>query len=406
MKFDDMTKKITNMGEEQGVFMGLFVIAAIALLMFIQIYHYSTMKSSKCDTIVQNFQKTTLGSFNPNMDYFKHPLHDYYVKSAFNCCAVSDFDNTYVAECALLNVIKNGARLLDFEIYSMKGGKPIIAVSNVDSFYVKQTFNYLDFDYVMNYIKSNAFTSQSGCPNPHDPLILHFRIKSTKPELHDKMAKILSETFPGEDMVLGPDFSNAFTHSGGSGCNLGNIPLNALHKDGKFGNYINSRPRVIIMVDQSNKTYLNTKLYEYVNIESGGRFLQLIHDFDVKNNPNIDLLKEQNQTNMTIVIPDSVPEGGGGLSSLHCCVPGSKNPDFRRNFKLGCQFVCMCFQNNDNYLKNYNNYFDKAGSAFVLKPECLRYKPVTIPKPQPQKVENSFAERNVEAIPGVASFKI
>ena len=39
--------------------------------------------------------------------------------------------------------------------------------------------------------------------------------------------------------------------------------------------------------------------------------------------------------------------------------------------------------------------FDRAGYAFDLKPAELRYTPVTIPDPEPQKQEYDYASRPV-----------
>ena len=220
---------------------------------------------------------------------------------------------------------------------------------------------------------------------------LHFRVKSSKKEVFNKMADNLTSVFTSDqrlERVYGKDFG---------GYNLSAMPLHYLSGIGQddSGNF-NKRPRVIIMIDKSNPVYKDTDLYELVNMETGGSFAQLLHDFDVKNNPNINLLKERNMTNMSIVIPDKIPEGGG-MSSLHCCVPGSSNPNFERNYEFGCQIVCMCFQNNDNYLKNYNKYFNDAGTAFVLKPDCLIYTPQEFAKPPPQKATNSFATRTIKS---------
>ena len=49
--------------------------------------------------------------------------------------------------------------------------------------------------------------------------------------------------------------------------------------------------------------------------------------------------------------------------------------------------------NDDNNLKYYENFFNKAGSAFVLKPENLRFIPLTIKKPKKQNPKLSFAPR-------------
>ena len=64
-------------------------------------------------------------------------------------------DNTFVKMCALDNVIKSGARFLDFEIYSMSG-EPVISVSNVDDFNTQQSFRQLGFKEVMSRIKTDV----------------------------------------------------------------------------------------------------------------------------------------------------------------------------------------------------------------------------------------------------------
>ena len=75
------------------------------------------------------------------------------------------------------------------------------------------------------------------------------------------------------------------------------------------------------------------------------------------------------------------------------CLPDSDtspdNPSSAIAMKYGCQFIAMCFQDRNSDLKYYNSYFNNAGSAFVLKPESLRYVPVTVAVPEeaPEKAE-------------------
>jgi len=42
---------------------------------------------------------------------------------------------------------------------------------------VKETYNYVSLPDALQIINNNAFSGGS-CPNPNDPLILHFRIQS------------------------------------------------------------------------------------------------------------------------------------------------------------------------------------------------------------------------------------
>ena len=81
-------------------------------------------------------------------------------------------------------------------------------------------------------------------------------------------------------------------------------------------------------------------------------------------------------------------------------------PDFNQNainfnpalgFNTGCQMVGMSFQNFDTNMEYYDLFFDGVGSAFALKPESLRFIPVTIPEPTQQDPALSYAKREVSS---------
>jgi hypothetical protein len=57
--------------------------------------------------------------------------------------------------------------------------------------------------------------------------------------------------------------------------------------------------------------------------------------------------------------------------------------------------VAIRYQLVDNFLIQNTMMFDRAGYAFDLKPIELRYTPVTIPDPEPQKQEYDYASRPV-----------
>ena len=65
--------------------------------------------------------------------------------------------------------------------------------------------------------------------------------------------------------------------------------------------------------------------------------------------------------------------------------------------KYGCQFVAMSFPKMDDKMRYYTRFFDEEGAAFVLKPEALRYIPVTVTIPTPARPEHSYKERNIES---------
>ena len=340
----------------------------------------------------------------PEHPDFQEPLYDYYIKAAYNCCAVDQFSNSVVNENALKNVIKSGVRFLDFEIYSVDGNKPVIGISTSDKFIYKQNTNknYYLAD-ALKYVSRNAFNGETiGCKNPRDPILIHLRIKSEHKELYNNVAKAITSNFDSHQR-LGKEFSYA-----SNGFNLGKIPLNTLCAGGKFPPNSktaipNRKAKVIVIVNIENmsKEYEMSNLKEITNMESGGKFVNLKESFHIKTDQNKTGLIEQNKHYMTVVVPDKIPKNGD-FTSLECCVPGSQNPEFKSSFGVGCQIVCMCFQNSDVNLLNYNKYFDSKGTAFVLQPPKLRYEIVCKDKPKPQKKSNSFATREAPtAVPGV-----
>ena len=139
---------------------------------------------------------------------------------------------------------------------------------------------------------------------------------------------------------------------------------------------------MILVVDKINNSYLeNNDFYEYVNLVSNSAFMRTYTFYSVVNNPDITELTEYNKQNMTIVFPDDAYN--------------PSNPNSITCYDSGCQMVAMRYQLNDNFLKMNNEIFDNTSYAFKLKPSGLRYKPVILPDPTPQKTKYSYATRNV-----------
>lgn len=285
-------------------------------------------------------------------------LFDYYVKTAYNACSGGSYKNDFVNIDVLKSVIKQGVRCLDFEIYSVNN-KPVVSTSTSDSYHVKETFNSVNFASVMDTIRNYAF-SGSTCPNPTDPLLIHLRCKSNNQEMYSNLAEIFKSN---TDLMLGPDYSYESL-----GKNFGTIPLLSLQN------------KIILIMDRSNPAFVeNETLLEYVNITSNSIFMREYDYYGIKNNPDINELTEFNKQGMTIVRPD------------HGSNPA--NPSGTVCRASGCQMIAMRYQYVDNNLMENALFFDRGGYAFVLKPENLRYKPVTVPAPTPQNPDYSYKTR-------------
>jgi hypothetical protein len=305
---------------------------------------------------------------------FSYNLCDYYIKTAYNACSGGSYSNDYVNISNLKAIIKQGVRCLDFEIYSIND-EPVIASSTVPNYNVKETYNYVPFVDAMSIIVNYAFSS-STCPNPTDPIILHFRIKSNNQKMFTKFSEIFKQY--ETTYLLGPQYSYEY-----SVCN-DNVKNNCFIKN--FGDVKLSelRQKIIIIVDRTNNSFMDNKsFYEFVNMTSNSMFMRELRYYDVKFTPDMNELQEYNKKNMTITVPDN-GQNPENPSSIICR-------------EMGCQLIAMRYENFDENLKENIEFFDKTGYAFVLKPERLRYQQPVIQETPPNNPLLNFSTRTISS---------
>jgi hypothetical protein len=322
------------------------------------------------DENTKEFIDKNITSINQQDSQSKFKLRDYYIKSAYNAFNPDKFKNSNVSMDALLYVIARGCRFIDFEVFSVEN-QPVISSSSVNSFNYKETFNHIPvsdaFEKLGNYVFSG-----SKCPNPGDPFIIHMRIMSRNVTMYDNLAKIISQSKTVARNLLGPKFGREYQSK-----DLGNEDL------------MNFKGKIILMVDGTNPVYRNTRLFELINMSSNSLFLSKYTYFGVKNVGDPQAFKDANKKNMCLVIPD---KGGRPINDGH-----------NAPYTWGCQIAAMCFQEEarDEKLKAYEDKFSSVGYAFILKPEDLRYVPITISPPAPPNPKASMEARPTEAAGGV-----
>lgn len=364
-KLNNIKNIFSNTNSANSVMYVKIVIIIIVILIIIGLIIYVTTiakkdakNCSRMASINENFPK--LGSILDNDDNFKYNFRDYYIKTAYNACSAGKYKNDFVNICALKNVIKQGVRCLHFEIYSLDD-KPVISTSTSDDFFTKETYNYVNFIDVIQTINSLAF-SAGNCTNFNDPLILYFNIKSNNKKIYDIMANVLYNEVNRRLLDKNYSYENG-------GNNLGQIPLQEL------------RGKIIIIVNGINRTYIDTKLDEYINATTGSEFFRKYDTNTIKTILDMNELINYNRKNMSIVLPNKDNK--------------TKNNSPMLAMNYGCQMIGMIFQSDDENLKYYNNFFEEKNTAFVLKPENLRYIPVTIPIPKPPPKSLSYQDRKI-----------
>ena len=296
-------------------------------------------------------------------------IRDYYIASSYNSCCGGDFQDDYVSLVPLKEVIFHGARVLDFEVFSVDDAI-VVAASPNDSFYIKGTYNSLPLGGpkgVLSYVNSHAFAGGT-CPNPEDPLFIHLRIKSDKKNIYDKLTKYVKDAFPGRLLDATYGYEGRSDAPGG-GKNIATQPL------------LNFKGKVIIICDQLNNNYRGTSFEELINISGNSAYFKEQRNYNVQYTYNPESLESFNKKNITLSMPD--------LSALN------DNVNAALHFSYGCQMVCMSYQKMDDNMEYYLDKFNQAGSAFILKPKQLRYIPVTIAAPKAQNPKLSYGPKAI-----------
>ena len=359
-------KQVININESSAITIMIYLSIGIALLAIGSYIYYSTLQDRLCNNMNALYGEINgkMHTIDTSKQQYKYNFKDYYIKTAYNACSGGSYNNSYVDTCILKDLLKQGVRGLDFEIFSIDDD-PVVSTTPNDSdeYCNKDTFNYVKFSEVMNILDNYAFDNSSS-PNSGDPIILHLRIKSSNISMYKNFAKLF-EKYSTRMMGKSTSYENG-------GKNFGNTPLEQM------------KGKIILIVDKRNNAFMDVpEFYEYINMTSNSVFMRALHYYDIKYTPDINELIESNRICMTIGMPDkgNDPENPSAVVMREC----------------GCQMLAMRYQLFDEYLQENNMFFDNHGSAFVLKPERLRQKDISIPAPPDQNPELSYATRSVKS---------
>lgn len=343
----------------------IFVLISILLLRFIIPLTYNVEKY-QC-TKLDNFYSTNKSNIQPIMSSntetnpatFK--LCDYYIKTAYNACSIGSYKGDYVDTCILKDIINQGVRCLDFQIFSIDN-TPVVATTTLeDNYQLKETKNSVLFADVMSIIYN--FGLSTSLPNYTDPMIIHLRFNTNSATLYDNMADILIKYTTN---LLGIEYSYTNYKT-----NLCASPLTELAN------------KIIIMVDGTNTAFQGTKFEEYVNLTSSTQFMRFYRNIDVNNVLQPDELQGFNKKNLTMAVPDLL---------------NPTNVNYLATNQLGIQMTGMMYQRHkDINLTLYNDFFNKNGFAFVLKPPELRETNDIAQKPIEQTEQVSYATRTIQS---------
>ena len=389
---ENSKSNMMDMLKNKKYFLAIFLFFVIIMVVFalaLNVNNTLSMMTNNANDMIKSFEElggTQIGGINSSNANHRHLLRDYYVMSSHNSCCGGNVEKDFVDLIPLNETIKQGARLLDFEIYSLDG-EPVIAAGKEASangkYLLKGTYNSLPFSQVMNHVKMMAF-SGSISPNPNDPLFLSFRIKTNNRNVFRNMATIMNKTFSGMFLPQKYGYDGKFNKTGKD--IIANIPILDLQK------------KVIIIIEDPLNNYKGTTFEALINMSgkakdgSGMPFVNINKNIDVIQTPDRKSMINENKKFIGITRPDFTKVRENPPSPIH--------------HQLGNQMVMMNFSEIDVFLEQYIKFFSDKGHAFRLKPNNLRYFETKIPEPKQQDKKLSYAPRKMSMLGGVLTPKV
>jgi hypothetical protein len=281
------------------------------------------------------------------------PLFEYCIKSSYNTAL--DVDNTMKID-TIKNVLMNGCRLLDFELFYVNHVVEVAVSADKDNNTVITSKNSITLNDVFKCIITYAFSAPS--PNPTDPLFIQLRIQTKDPIIYNEIGKIAEKYLKGllfEEKVDGHTILNTLENKI---VLIIDIMLSPSYT--KMSYYPECvRNNAGMMVQSSTCFHLSN----YINIESGSHTLSAFTYSNMRRQSVNPLVVENSQSPMTktqilrLIVPDN---------------NSYKNPTWSTYvLDHGVQFILYRFYIKDNALKEYEELFEINKSAFVPFVDCM-----------------------------------
>lgn len=341
------TFSLNSINTSHYFYITLVVIIFILLLLFTWIFNRLGLKTRSCNKLKLSWPTLTnttyLISYNRvktdrenTFDGSSCKFVNYHIKSAYNCCCGDGYKNNFVDLCALEKCISNGCRFLDFEIYSLNN-LPIVASSTANNNYIKETYNSLPLEVVLQTIKEKGFNATlTNCAN--DPLILHFRIMSTNVNMLKTMGELFDTNLNGTNQD--------FTLELKKGPALLDTEMKNLYKKLIIICEFNPQSNII---DGSELQQLSN----FINLNAKGTDCNTFRYNQITSKKGSLSFITETKRKFIIVLPN--------LDNSII------NYDPKISFDTGCQAICMKHQNVDNNLLGYNARFKLKNNYSWIK---------------------------------------
>lgn len=319
---------------------------------------YTTDRLKKClstypevDPLFEDIQLTYKNKYFANRE-FDLKLCDYYIAGSYKSYIPCGYTADIQSYDAIKKVLEMGARVVHLDLYSNESlDNPLVEIRVEKP--MKGEFNKpLQFEKVCELINNNAWLGNNY------PLFLYLDMHFTDKYLYQQMAKHLLKYFNKRLMPQKYGFKRYNIGQTSIKDALGRviIILNKYPNDGLLDELTNE-------ATSDKHEYLKIMDYTEANINYGG-----IKATDSDGVFTINY----NKFNMTFCKHDPDHKYDNVITFKN----DINNIDSTDPRKYGIHSVLAYYNKDDDYIKDYLNYFKKC--SFVVKPDTLRY----IPKPK------------------------
>jgi hypothetical protein len=282
--------------------------------------------------------------------YLDLPLREFIVKSSYNSAISGEYANQEM----IRYLLQRGVRLLDFEIYTTSNNIEYVSFSREQDFIMdsaNEESDRLSFAAAMGTV--NAYSFISPAPSPNDPLFISLRIKNKlKGEelkaMYKRVADIIKVNFPTR--LYQDKNGNAMEVNGSTLLRdiMGKIVI-IFDTENKLSNFDKRC---------SNPENECSEIYPFINIPAniaGGLPIYHYEDITTKTHEPVSTQRDSEGTTINtfiMVVPpvDDVIQLPSPQEVVRTFYP---------------QFLLYKFYIGNTNLEEYENIFNKAGSAFV-----------------------------------------
>lgn len=256
----------------------------------------------------------------------KSILGDYHVLGSYNSCCIGNYVDDSLSLKQLYNIVKNGVRMVDFEIFTIKGETVVASSDNDKDFSRRGSKNTIPIQDCLETVKQ----ALRNAPNKEDPFFIQFRMKTGIKHSYDEVAKqikkfqhnLLSSLYSSNAKYLSYDIENEF--------------MSRL------------KNKIIIVVQDYSDILESTYLYEYTNIHLPNPSVKRANDLKHISKQQTNEIKRRNQMSFSTLLPNNL---------------SINNVDSNKAIELGFHGILLNFQKQDSNFKNTMKMFVLDGNT-------------------------------------------